>query len=111
MYSLDCVRQSANRTRQIVACKRTLRAAFDSKKILQNTPSTRNAAFIQSAIRIVQEANIKQHSNPDININFGVLTIEIINNTRVGIEGEIGERANGGKFRSQMYATQQVGFT
>ena len=37
--------------------------------------------------------------------------IEIINNTRGGIECEIWERAYGGKFRSQMYATQQVGFT
>ena len=39
------------------------------------------------------------------------MPIEIINNTRGGIECEIGERANGGKFRSQMYATQQVSLT
>ncbi len=30
-------------------------------------------------------------------ILFVVLFIEIINNTREGIEGEIGERANGGQ--------------
>ncbi len=42
-----------------------------------------------------------------------VTSIEIINNTREGIEAKLWERANGGggEFRSQMYATQQVGFT
>ncbi len=39
-------------------------------------------------------------------------SIEIINNTRGGIERQkFGNVLMRGKFRSQMYATQQVGFT
>ena len=37
--------------------------------------------------------------------------IEIINNTRGGIEGEIWECGNGGKLKSRMNATQLLGYT
>ena len=46
--------------------------------------------------------------DPDYRV---VRFIEIINNTRGGIEGEIWEHGNGGKLKSRMNTTQFLGYT